>query len=137
MIRVVVDTNVLVSALISPRGNEALLVLAINDGLVRTCYSSEILDEYAEVLARPKFGFPADIIAELIDTLRRNGDLIRVKLSIPLSPDPGDDKFLACALAAKADFVATGNKRDFPEPRIEPTKVVSTAELLDLITIEM
>jgi uncharacterized protein len=57
VIRAVIDTNALVSAMIAPSGNEALLLLAINQNLVSPCFSAEILDEYEEVLRRPKFGF--------------------------------------------------------------------------------
>ena len=53
------------------------------------------------------------------------------------SPDPDDDKFIACALAAKADYLVTGNKRDFPEDQIAPTKLVSAGELLDIITLNI
>jgi len=56
VIRAVLDANVLVSAMISSAGNEALLVLAINHPLVTPCFSAEILEEYSEVLLRPKFG---------------------------------------------------------------------------------
>jgi putative PIN family toxin of toxin-antitoxin system len=59
MIRAIIDTNVLVSALISPSGNEALLLLAVKQGLVRPCFSPAMLEEYSEVLARPKFAFSA------------------------------------------------------------------------------
>ena len=55
MIRAVVDTNVLVSALIAPSGNEAFILLAVQERLVKPSVSEEILGEYAEVLARPKF----------------------------------------------------------------------------------
>jgi uncharacterized protein len=58
VIRAVIDTNVVVSGLLSPAGNEALILLAIHQGLVRPCFSEEILEEYAGVLARPKFAFP-------------------------------------------------------------------------------
>jgi len=57
VIRAVIDTNVLVSGLLSPAGNEALILLAIHQGLVHPCFSEEILEEYAAVLARPKFAF--------------------------------------------------------------------------------
>lgn len=60
MIRAVIDMNVLVSAMISPSGNEARLLLAINQKLVIPCFSLEILEEYADVLRRPKFGFEAN-----------------------------------------------------------------------------
>ena len=63
MIRAVVDTNVLVSAMISSAGNEALLVMAINQGLVAPCLSLEILDEYRDVLRRPRFSFSINEIS--------------------------------------------------------------------------
>lgn len=74
MIRAIIDTNVLVSALISPSGNEALLLLAVKQGLVRPCFSPAMLEEYSEVLARPKFAFSADEIMALIDLLQHQGD---------------------------------------------------------------
>jgi len=60
VIRVVSDTNVLVSAMISPSGNEAVLTLAIARGLLTPCFSTEIVSEYEDVLRRRKFGFDAD-----------------------------------------------------------------------------
>jgi len=60
VIRAVIDTNVVISAMISPAGNEALLVLAVNQNLVRPCFSVEILQEYENVLRRPKFAFGMD-----------------------------------------------------------------------------
>jgi len=62
VIRAVIDTNVLVSAMISPSGNEALLLLAVRQGFVKTCFSDEILEEYSGVLTRRRFGFAADEI---------------------------------------------------------------------------
>jgi putative PIN family toxin of toxin-antitoxin system len=137
MIRAIIDTNVLVSALISPSGNEALLLLAVKQGLVRPCFSPAMLEEYSEVLARPKFAFSADEIMALIDLLQHQGDLLRPAPVSGISPDPKDDKFLACALAARADFVVTGNKKDFPNDELGATQVVSAGELLNLITLEL
>lgn len=54
MIRAVIDTNVVVSGLLTPHGSEALIILAVHQGLVRPCVSAAILEEYAEVLAHPK-----------------------------------------------------------------------------------
>jgi len=62
VIRAVIDTNVLVSGLLSLAGNEALIILALHQGLVRARISEEIIDEYFAVLARPKFAFPPDEI---------------------------------------------------------------------------
>ena len=135
MIRVVIDTNVLVSAMISSAGNEALLILAINQGLVTPYFSPEILVEYSEVLLRPRFSFPGNEVDALLDLFRRRGKLLNPQSTARISPDPDDDKFIACALAGKADFLVTGNKRHFPETKPSGAKVVNAAELLEVITL--
>lgn len=137
MIRAVIDTNVLISGLLRPAGNEALIVLAIHRGLLRPCFSADILREYAAVLARPKFAFPADEIAVLIGTLRSKGELFEAKAVAAISPDPSDTKFLQCAYAARAEFIVTGNKRDFPQPLYGVTRVVSAGELLERLAVEL
>jgi predicted nucleic acid-binding protein len=73
LIRAVIDTNVLVSAMISSSGNEALVVMALNQELRTACFSPEILKD---VLRRPKFGFPADEVTPLLAVLRRHGSLL-------------------------------------------------------------
>jgi uncharacterized protein len=77
VIRTVIDTNVLVSGLLTPHGNEALIILAIHQGFLRPCFSDEMLTEYAEVLARPKFDFTPNEIGALLAMLREKGELIR------------------------------------------------------------
>ena len=137
MIRAVIDTNVVVSGLLSPAGNEALILLAIHQGLVRPCVSEDILKEYAGVLARPKFAFPADEIAALLAMFRGRGELIVPKASTAVSVDPDDTKFLQCAETAQADYPVTGNKRHFPGGSYRVTHIVSASELLDRITLEI
>jgi PIN domain len=87
-----------------------------------------VLEEYSEVLARPKFAFSPDEIAALTDLLHRQGDLVHPYPLSGMSPDPKDDKFMACALAAQADFMVTGNKQDFPQDRLGDTQVASAGE---------
>jgi uncharacterized protein len=135
--RAVIDTNVLVSALISSSGNEALLLLAVNHGLVKPYFSDQMLEEYAEVLARPKFSFSANEIAAVLDLFHCHGEHVRIVTTSGISPDPKDDSFLWCALQAQADFLVTGNKRDFPQEHLRSTQVVSAGELLDLVTINL
>jgi putative PIN family toxin of toxin-antitoxin system len=133
MIRVVLDTNVVVSALISPFGNEALVIAAAQDGRIAPCISRETLAEYAEVLARPKFGFAENEIEGLIGLLQSRGIPLEPKPVTGASPDPSDDIFVACALAAEAEFLVTGNKRHFPDESYGRAKVVSARELLEAI----
>jgi putative PIN family toxin of toxin-antitoxin system len=127
----VLDTNVLVSALISPFGNEARTLDAVQHARVQPCFSPEMLEEYAEVLARPKFGFAPDEIDGLIGLLQSRGLLFRPLPATAASPDPADDDFIACALAAEANYIVTGNKRHFPPDACGQSKVVSARELLE------
>jgi uncharacterized protein len=120
-----------------PRGNESLNLLAIHQGLVRPCFSEEILEEYAAVLARPKFAFPPEEIAAVLTMFRSQGELFVPEVSATVSSDPADTKFLQCAEAARADYIVTGNKRDFPDALYGVTRVVSAGELLDRITFEI
>ncbi len=136
MIRAVIDTNVLVSGPLAPAGNEALVVLAIHHGLLRPCFSVEILHEYAEVLARPKFAFPSQEVAAALAMFHDRGELIVLEGPAPILTDPGDAKFVHCAEAARAEFIVTGNKRHLP-PVVGATRVVSAGELLDRITQEI
>jgi putative PIN family toxin of toxin-antitoxin system len=137
VIRAVIDTNVLVSGLLAPAGNEALILLTIHQGLVHPCFSEEILEEYAAVLARPKFAFPPDEIVAVLAMFRSQGELFRPDVSAAVSSDPADTKFLQCAEAAQADYIVTGNKRDFPDASYGVTRVVSAGELLHRITFEI
>ena len=137
MIRAVLDTNVVVSALISAAGNEALLLLAIAQGLLIPCYCAEIIEEYAEVLARPKFDFQVEEVRAFVDMLRLRGESVTLGTLPGISPDPEDDKFIACAQAAKAEFLVTGNKRHFPQERLPGILVVAAPELLERITLEI
>ena len=137
MIRAVIDTNVLVSGLLRSSGNEALIILAVHQGLIRPCLSAAIIDEYAAVLARPKFSFPVEEIEALIAMLKDNGELFEPENTAAASPDPADTKFLQCAQAAEAEFIITGNKRDFPHSAYGPTRIVGAGELLDRIAREI
>ena len=136
MIRAVVDTNVLVSGLLSPNGNEALVLLAIRQGFLHPCLSEDIFAEYAGVLARPKFGFPPDEIVALLAMLREKGDMVSPLPSSVASPDPAASKFIECAITGGAEFIVTGNKRHFPDAPYGIARVVNAAELFDRITVE-
>ncbi len=137
MIRAVIDTNVIVSGLLSPAGNEALVLLAVHQGLVHPCFSETILLEYRSVLSRPRFGFSPEEIEALMGMFHTRGEFFQPDPSSITSPDPADTKFLHCALAASADYLVTGNKRDFPDSPYGETYVVNAAEFIDSVTLKM
>ena len=111
--------------------------MAINQGLVVPCFSEEILEEYSGVLFREKFGFAPESISALLDLFRCQGDLIAPAPMAGISPDPDDDKFIACAVAGKVNFLVTGNKRHFPRTKRLEARVVNARELLGFITLEL
>ncbi len=93
MIRAVIDTNVLVSGLLSPAGNEALVLLAVHHGLVRPCVSDAVLSKYRSVLCRPRFVVPPEEVEALMTMFRTGGEFFHPEASPMTSPDPADTKF--------------------------------------------
>lgn len=130
MIRVVLDTNVLVSALLTQEGTEAAVLSRIIEGKLIWCVSEAVLAEYAAVLERPKFKRidPAKIDVAL--ALAHAGEMSIVTRKVTRSPDEPDNRFLECAEAARADFLITGNKRHFPK-RWKTAEIVNAREFLD------
>jgi putative PIN family toxin of toxin-antitoxin system len=111
--RAVVDTGVLVSALIRPRGTIGDVLRALRDGRVTPIYSTPMVVEIIDVLSRPKFWakyqVQPDDITVLVNLLRLRGELVIPKLEITACRDPKDNKFLEAALAGKADAIVTGD----------------------------
>jgi len=129
-LRLVVDTNVVVSAALQPLGNPArALFLALNQH--QTFVSREILDEYQDVLFRKKLKVTRQEAGGILDFVREHTQLVRPLFHIYACKDPDDDKFLECAIAASADYIITGNKKDFPD-EIGKTRIVNPREFLAL-----
>jgi uncharacterized protein len=115
MTRVVVDTNVLVSALLSERGAPSAVLALIVEGQLIWCPSEAMVAEYASVLSRSKFQHiqRSKIAAAL--ALARAGEMTITTTSVTSSVDESDNRFLECAEAAQADYLVTGNTRHFPK----------------------
>jgi len=131
--RVVLDANVYISALLVGRGCEEILMLG-RTGVIQVLSSPEIIDEVASVLRRKFRWSPADIRPFLDEA----SDLCRM---IPFDPaeiefpaDPADAKILACGVAGKADVIVTGDKKHLlPLKRYRGIPIVSPAEFLEQI----
>ena len=123
--RVVLDTNVLVSALLSPKGNATAILGMAADGLIEAVYCCQILGEYEEVLSRPRFGFPRDLIDEALDLFRTSGIPVESCRSDCPMPDESDRIFYDTAATGAAELI-TGNLKHYPA---EPF-VVSPADFL-------
>jgi len=114
MRRAVLDTNVIVSALLSPTGNAALLLGMISNGLLTPVYCRQILDEYMLVLTRPRFGFPKNRIDETLGVFDVFGVLVEPQKSDFSMADESDRIFYDTAMAGAATLI-TGNLRHYPK----------------------
>jgi uncharacterized protein len=94
------------------------------------CHDKRILDEYAEVLARPRFGFDAQRVREVLMKLEADGEAIATNEQSLNLPDPDDEPFLQVALTASASFLVTGNLADYPPHKRKGCAVVSPAEFI-------
>jgi len=128
----VLDTNVVVSALLRPSGNPALLLNAGCNGRFEMLVSPAILAEYDEVLGRAKFGFSPAAVREALDAIRASAKVVRPREALTVTSDPADNIFLECAVEGRAMFVVTGNLRHFPS-RYREINVVSPRDFLSRI----
>jgi putative PIN family toxin of toxin-antitoxin system len=133
MIRVVLDTNIVVSALLRSGGlPEAVFNLAVKRS-AQLYISEPILAEYEEVLRRPRLDIHPDNVTKALARIREAGLLVAPATPVTATSDPDDNIFLECAQAASARYLVTGNRRDFPD-EWEGTKVVTAREFLEIIT---
>ncbi|WP_440997398.1 putative toxin-antitoxin system toxin component, PIN family [Arhodomonas sp. SL1] len=127
----VVDTNVLVAALINPAGTPTRLLDEIRTQTLEPVVEHAILAEYREVLSRPRFGFPHSSVNSLIEEMTALSLVLRpAPIDTRDLPDPDDALFIAVALAAACPIV-TGNRRHFPQtPGLE---VLGPTECLERV----
>ena len=129
--RLVVDTNVLVSGLLSPFGPPGVIVNLIATGRLRLCYDTRIFAEYVEVLGRPAFPFGETEVAALLSQVAAAGELVAPAPWPARLPDPNDAPFLEVASAAFPEYLVTGNVRHFPSDRRQGVQVVSPRQFLE------
>ena len=133
MIKVVIDTNVLVSAIWNPRGTPAKIIEGVYAGTFEPVVSEQILQEYSTVLKYKKFRFPPSIVNQMLNYFRT--------FLLPLPPedtsikcsDPDDTKFLSAAIAGNASYIITGNRKHFPR-KVPGLSINNPHETLNIIT---
>ncbi len=135
---VIIDTNVLVSALITRNESSPTVRILrfLADGKIVPVYSDEIVKEYGEVLRREKFKLPERIIKNLLNDITDNGlKITEIQEVYEPLPDPKDVVFYAVTLSAqdKDAFLVTGNGRHFPEKPF----VVTPSELVEILKEEL
>ena len=130
-LRLVIDTNVLVSAAIKPAGLQRTVFLIAISKPARLYVSRPILAEYSEVLARPELRSRKGLRLQLLQLIKNHSHSVVPNRRIEATTDPTDNMFLECADAARADYLVTGNQKHFPK-FWKNTKVVTPREFVSL-----
>lgn len=128
----VIDTNVLVSALLSVNNysNTVKILNSINNGIVIPLFNEDILKEYTDVLNRPKFSFPERLILKLKNIILKTGLKVEKKeICLENFPDPKDLVFYEVKMSKEDSYLVTGNMKHFPQ---EP-KIVTPAEMVQIL----
>ncbi len=127
----VIDTNVIVSALLSHYDDAATvrIIKKIIIGDIVPVFNDDILNEYSEVLNRSKFDFPEDVITQTLRTFIKFGVNAERIVSNMQLPDPKDLVFYEVALSSEESYLVTGNIKHFPK---EPF-IVTPAEMIHII----
>ena len=125
--RIVLDTNILVSALLSPMGNPAKIYRMFLTGMLSLIFSADIFDEYQDVLHRPRLRIPAGDAEMVLAAIRQCGQMIEPAVSTFTMTDEDDRVFYDTAKSAGA-FLITGNTKHLPD---EPF-ILTPAKFLEL-----
>ena len=131
-LRLVIDTNIVVSAALKPDGLQRTVLLLAITKPARLYVSDAILAEYREVLARPELKIRKGLRQQLLQLIKNHAQLVSPARPLQVAKDPDDDKFLECADAARADYLVTGNQRHFPK-FWKKTKVITSREFISIV----
>jgi len=132
-LRLVLDTNVVVSAALKPEGLQRTVLLLAITKPARMYISPPILAEYRSVLSRPEFRIPKGRRSQLLQLIESHAHLVSPSLTLNVTADPRDNIFVECADKGRADFLITGNQRHFPK-LWKNTKIINSREFVDLVS---
>jgi len=123
-LRLVIDTNVVVSAALKPEGLQRTVVLLAMAKPLHWYVSTPILSEYALVLARPELKIRKNLRQQLLQLIKNHARIVPPSRLAQITSDPPDNIFVECADAARADYLVTGNQRHSPSSGRTPRSSV-------------
>jgi putative PIN family toxin of toxin-antitoxin system len=130
--RIVLDTNVLISACLKPEGLEAETVARARDGRITACVTEEVWAEYREVMLRDKFRAMRERAEAMLASLEASVVRVDGGETVSAADAEDDNRFLECAAAAGAEYLVTGNLRHYPA-EWAGTRVVNARGFLDIV----
>jgi putative PIN family toxin of toxin-antitoxin system len=136
-LRIVLDTNVVISAAIKPGGQQALVISLVAFRAVELYASADVLAEYREVFSRPKFAnLDSTAVSRLLALIEREATLVVPAERLSISGHDSDNRFYECADVAAADYIVTGNIKHFTKP-YKNTKIITGRGLLELMNARL
>ena len=130
-LRLVMDTNVLVSSALKPQSLQRTTLLLALTRPARLYVSLPILEEYGEVLSRPELCIRKGVRLQLLQLIKNNSHIVAPSRCVKVATDPDDNMFIECADAARADYLITGNQKHFPK-FWKKTKIITSREFISL-----
>ena len=132
-LRLVLDTNVVVSAALIPEGLQRTVLLLAITKPARLYVSDAIVSEYSTVLARPELKIRRGLQQQFLQLIKSYSRVVVPSRLPAVTTDPADNIFVECADAARADYLVTGNERHFPK-FWKSTKIINSREFLNIIS---
>lgn len=132
----IIDTNVIVSALLKDNSIPNKILKLVFSGFIVPVFNKSILQEYKEVLSRPKFHFPQQLVSEFLASFEKYGRILESKpqkFNKAKPPDPGDWKFYELLLQCQKSnesYLVTGNIKHFPS---DPS-IVTPRQMFEMVT---
>jgi uncharacterized protein len=131
-LRLVIDTNVIVSAALKPDSLQRTTFLLAITKPARLYVSEPVLEEYADVLSRLELSIRRGLRLQLLQLIKNHGYTVSPARRLEVTSDPDDNIFIECADAARADFLVTGDRKHF-SPFWKNTKIVTPREFVSLV----
>ncbi|OLB89807.1 MAG: putative toxin-antitoxin system toxin component, PIN family [Acidobacteria bacterium 13_2_20CM_2_57_6] len=131
-LRLVLDTNIVVSAAVKPHGLQRTVLLVAGTKPARLYLSASIFSEYRTVLARPELRIRRGLRLQFLQFIKNHSYFVSPSQSLQITVDPADNIFLECADAARADYLVAGSQHHFPK-FWKKTKIITSRELIGIV----
>jgi putative PIN family toxin of toxin-antitoxin system len=126
--KIVLDTNIIVSAFINPRGVPGDIISLLLAKKITICYDNKIFAEYTEVLKKSKFNFDHTLVDEFLDFIKNTGEYIVAEPQKIKFDDENDKAFYDVYRSCDAAYIITGNKKHFPKEK----NIITPREYIEL-----
>ena len=127
--KIVLDTNIIVSAFLNPQGLPGEIVSLVLTKKTIVCYDNKILSEYTEVLTRSKFNFNIELVNDFLEFIKNNGEYIVSESQKILFTDEDDKIFYDVYKSSDSEYIVTGNVRHYPQER----NIITPREFIEIM----